>query len=197
MSMISLNGKKLSLEVSPQMPLKELVEFLRKKVTTHQNFVSSIFVNGVELTYSKEEEFASIPFSDFESIEVFTAYSKELIDETLQHLMEYSTFLQKLSKDTGTLIDETDFHPRFQELIDGISTFAEGISSIKDVLHIRNRPKIETPELELLQILRDLCTHYQNNENSQVQEILQSRLPENLNTWQTSGLTDLVHFTSN
>lgn len=215
MSQFTVNGKEVSLEIPPQTPLKDLIDHLLKKMTNDQTVISTIRVNGMELgtelTPHQEQEFGSIPFSDLESIDVETTFSRELVDDTLQHLLQYSTFLSSLSISTAALLADKEFHSALRDLVDGVTTLAEGISSVRQMLRITGDSpagtKIAELESELLSLLEDLYASYlenserpldagNHNHSEAIRKVLENRLPSNLNAWRDEGIPGMIRLSS-
>jgi hypothetical protein len=230
MSQFTVNGKEVALNIPPQTPLKEVIDHLLKKMTNDQTAISSIRVNGMELgtelTPIQERDYGSIPIADLETIDVVTTFSRELIDDTLHHLLQYSTFLANLSTSASSLVgpaslaQQKEFHLSFRELVDGVTTFSDGISSIRQMLQISDQSKaglrISELELELLNLLRGLFSAYRmsaeekatqphsaggvENELSAscetICQILKERLPTHLTAWRNEGIPAMIWLSS-
>jgi hypothetical protein len=101
--MFSVNGIEMSLPVHPDTVFRELIDVLKKMLTTDRSMISSIHVDGKQVTTDLEATLASVPVSSLDSVEIFTLHPREIADETLQTLLKHLIFLESLSKKCGSL----------------------------------------------------------------------------------------------
>lgn len=117
----------------------------------------------------------------------------ELARETLQILQEFIPYLIRYSKHAGELFKaRVPAQEEFEELLEGLSNFSEGILESKKVLRISNHQLVDVLEADLLSILKDAVEFYQKADFQYISELLLIHLPENLEQWQAEGLPAIV-----
>lgn len=192
MSLYSVNGIELEIPVPEESTFGTLIQFLQNNYVSEKTLIASVRVNGNEINTSDEKELSTVPISELKTIEVFTAHPHEIAQDTLQNLLEYTFFLEKLSIETAAEIRKPKFYTLLTQLVDGISTFTEAIRTVKRVLRIGMLQSINVLEVDLTSILRDLLSGQENSQFDHVAELLQQHLPVNLRQWREEGLPVLI-----
>src|SRR5437868_2572261 len=94
--------------------LSELIHQIRKAHTTETTLISSILVNGIEINEQEEHLIGNVPVSSLRSLEIFTAHPKEIAEETLQSLVEFTKHLEEMCERVG------EFPNKLPALADGV-----------------------------------------------------------------------------
>lgn len=166
--------------------LQDLIQEIRKTYSSETSLVSAILVNGVELNESDEKLIGHVRLSDLRSVEVFTAHPKEIAEETLQSLIEFTKHLEDLCARVGTAPD------MLPKIADGITTFIDALDNVKQILRIGVLPAVQILEADLASILKDILEFQQRKELGSVAAIVKDALVGNLVLWRTEGLPNLI-----
>lgn len=171
----------------------ELMKHIRSKYGSREICISSIRVDGKELTENEEVAFDLLPLTEIRSLEIFTAHPREIAEETLQNLILFTEHLTKLSRDSGHAF-LANGHPSrdLAKLMDGIEIFLEALNNVRQILRVGHSPALDLLEADLSSLMKDLLDSYQRGETDYVAEILCEHLPLNLEDWRTDGLTGLI-----
>lgn len=192
MNHFTVNGVERPMPETQELSLGDLIQHVHQTYSNDKVVVSAIRVNGVELEATDEQQLATIPVSDLESLEVTMCHPREMAEETLQILKVYSDRLIQLSRENGAQPEMEAHHPQFLKLMDGIQTFVESIQSVKGVLRIQAHPVVDGLEDSLTAILTDLLAAQREGNTAMKCRVLKDRLPENLAAWKTSGIPSLI-----
>jgi hypothetical protein len=193
MNYLSIDGVELALELSQETSLNETIRYLKESLVSERALISLIRINGNDVIDPATSEIGSSPISQLNSIEIFTSHPRELADETLQHLAEYSHILENLSRTCGELAEDPSFHGSFVRLIEGITTFTEAIAEVKKILKASLLQSVNVLEADLLSILKDILMSQQQKQTQYMTDLLKLHLPENLKQWRETGIPDLIH----
>jgi len=166
-------------------PLGSLIEYIHGSLSGKNAAVSSIRVNGMELTLESETALAAVPLSDIQSVDVCFTTPRELAEETLDILAPYSERMETLCGHAAN--DETVFG----KLLDGLHVFSESIGVIKSTLRIGYLPRVGLLEAELLSILSDLLEARKTGDKEYIAQLLGQHLPAVLADWRREGFAAL------
>lgn len=171
----------------------ELMKHIRSKYGSREICISSIRVDGKELTENEEVAFDLLPLSEIQSLEIVTAHPREIAEETLQNLILFTEHLTQLSRSAGDAF-LAHGHPsrELAKLMDGIEIFLEALSNVRQILRVGISPALDLLEADLSSLMKDLLESYQKGEIPYVAEILRDHLPTNLEDWRDDGLPGLV-----
>lgn len=193
MNHLLLNGKPIDYATSPDQPIQELMERIRHDFNSDAAVISSIRINGTEIDEEREEAIGLLKVGDIHSIEVLTAHPRELAEETLQSLIEFTSHLELLSRNAGAKL-EAGHAPRheFMRLIDGVQTFTDALLQAKQILRVGILEPVNVLEADLASIFKDLVQFTESGQREYVIDLLQSHLPLNLADWRREGIPTLI-----
>ena len=186
MNQYSVNGVSRELPNGQNPSLHDLIGQIRHAHSNESSLISSILVNGVEIDAQDEQLIGNVPVSELRTLEVFTAHPKEIAEETLQSLVEFTKHLESLCDAVAT-----DYQ-KLPRLADGIMTFIDALENVKQILHIGVMPTIQVLEADLASILKDVLDFQQKNQSGFVGTVLKEALVPNLILWRTEGLPHLI-----
>ncbi|MBL7715657.1 MAG: hypothetical protein JNL01_09335 [Bdellovibrionales bacterium] len=199
MNHFSVNGNEVTLPESSdqsQMVFEQLMNRIQKEFVNDLSLISSISVDGKQISIDEETAMAKRPLSEIERVEVLTAHPRELAQETLQTLIPYVSQLKQLSEAIGErLWSGEDIQSEFKSLIEGLEVVADSIASAKHILRIGQNPTTEILEKDLASLLKDLFETMQTSGEETLAfkvEILRRHLPMNLEDWAASGIPALI-----
>jgi hypothetical protein len=193
MNHLKLNGKPIDYAAAPDQPVPELVERIRHDFNSDAAVISSIRIDGAELDESVEQAIGGLRVADIGSIEIFTAHPRELAEETLQSLIEFTSHLESLSRNAAAKLAEGQAPKHeFSRLIDGIETFTDALLQARQILHVGRLDPINVLEADMTSILKDLVQYTEAGERDYVIDLLNHHLPLNLTDWRDTGIPALI-----
>ena len=181
-----INGVEKDLPNAETQSLRELIQEIRKGYSNESTLISSILVNGIEIDAQDEQMIADVPISELRTLEVFTAHPKEIAEETLQSLVEFTKHLETMC---GEVRED---HTEMPKLADGITTFIDALTHVKQILRIGVMPSVQILEADLVSILRDILEFQQKKQTDYVASVVGDALAANLALWRTEGLPFLI-----
>lgn len=202
MNPIFVNGAPENIPISEDSPFRELLDIIRARYSTDASLVSSVWVNGREISEADERDLQSVPISTLERVEVYTAHPRELAQDTLELLPTIARELAARSKKVAeTLSAQASDAPAvaqiqvFAALMDGVQTLTEAVRECRRILRIGTEAKADVLTAELASVLSDIlkCREAAAGFKSDyLVELLATHLPENLTQWAEEGLPALV-----
>ena len=192
MKNFSVNGVQRAVPVRQTESVQGLLRAIREQLISDSSCISSIRLDGQELTEDDEQTIGSLPVSELESVEVLTAHPRELADETLHNLIEFTESLELLSQHTAESFGAGKGAISFAQLIEGIDTFTEALTGVKQILRIGIHQELNVMEADLLSILRDLLEFYEKGDKLYVADLLKEHLPTNMRQWREETLPGLI-----
>ncbi len=115
---------------------------------------------------------------------------KELAEETLQILLQFSQELSKMATDLAKSTDEENV--AFDKLVDGLQTLTDGIKTVKTYLDLGPMAHIESLEQGMELALTELLTAYQAGDSQKFNDTLTQLLVPNLDGWTCTGIPALI-----
>ncbi len=192
MNSIFLNGIQIHVPLSPDSHFHEIMSYLKGQIDPASALISCVRIDGNDVPNTDDSGLTSTPVSHLGSIEVFTSHPKEVADETLYDLVEFSKVLESFALSSAEQVSESDFPIHFNRLIEGISTFTEAISGVKRILRLGLFNSIQVLEADLFSILRDILKSQEAGQTKNLAQLLKEELPKNLKNWRERGLPSLI-----
>lgn len=191
--LLQVNGRPVNYATSPEQPLQELMVRLRHDFNSDATVISSIRIDGNEMDEATENAIGNLKVADIRSIEIFTAHPRELAEETLQSLLEFTGHLEGLSQNAGAMLQEgRPPKHEFARLLDGLDTFSEALLQAKQILRVGQLDPINILEADLASILKDLVHFTEKQQLDYVIDLLTIHLPKNLSEWRNQGIPALI-----
>lgn len=192
MNQLLLNGNSIQFPLDQQCQFSEMIRYLRGQIDPSSALISSVRIDGNEVPNTEDSALGSTPISHFERIEIFTSHPKQVVQDTLQDLIEFSQVLEGMAAQAAGRTSDVDFPVYFNRLLDGIGTFTEAVSSVKGVLKLGLFNSIQVLESQLLNILQNILIAHQQANSNELARLLSEELPANLKTWRETGLPSLI-----
>ena len=195
MNSCMVNGVEVQIPVTSDSPLETLLQYLRSNLVSNQTYISSLKVNGAEISEGQERDLAQTPLSQLNSIEIFTVHPREVAETTLQNLIEFSDLLEKYCARIGTNPKSQKFYSDFSKLMDGVETLTEGIAVVKKIFNITPKtiPSLDRLEEDLLVILQNLLKLQEQKKSEDLGGLIREGLRENLQNWRDVALPALIN----
>ena len=192
MKSYSVNGVAKDLSSVQEQSFENFMQEMRETYNSEQCLISSIRINGLELSEKEEEALSELPVSGLKSVEVFTAHPRELAEDTLQNLIQFTQHLILQSEEAAGLIGKDIFGPKLSRLADGVATFSDALGTVKRILHVGRHASVDVLEVDLTSILNDVVQAKETRDLDYLKDLLQTHLPKNLEEWRTTGLPGLI-----
>ncbi|MEW6057364.1 MAG: hypothetical protein AB1540_12200 [Bdellovibrionota bacterium] len=183
--MIRINGVEQPVS-SEQIIFEDFVSDLNKTLNAEQLVISSILVNGREISESDESALKRLPVGDLGDIDVFTAKPQDLAYETLNTLEQYIDRMVISIERAATHYKAKNLitgDAYFAKSIEGLDLFVQTIGGVKLALRIGLNPKIGLTEATLVSIMNDLLDAKRQNNYIFLAELLEKDLVSNLKEW--------------
>ena len=187
-----VNGKEVELSASPEQRVQEFMEEVRKRFNSEAAVIASIHIDGHELDGEQEARLADRQLSQIDLVEIFTAHPREIAEDTLQNLLEFTTHLEQLSRNSAEKLQAGQVPHEFLKLVDGIDTFTSALIQVRQILRIGRLEPVHVLEADLMSILKDLVEFTENGNREYVVDLLQNHLPLNLDDWRREGIPALI-----
>lgn len=192
MNEILINGESKPVHLKPESSFGELYQYIYKNFTDERRLISSLIVDGVEVTPRVEAEYKERSISQFGTVEVTTAHPRELAEDTLQTLSLFTDTLIRLSFRAAQSGTAEELGQNLTKLVEGLDTFTETVTSIKSILRVSHQQTLKLLEIDLGSILTDIFEAKQRNDDGFVRETLKSHLPDNLKQWKEVVIPKLL-----
>jgi hypothetical protein len=192
MNHISVNGKAIDYAIVPDQQVSELIERVRHDFNSDNALISCIRINGQELNGEDEDAIASLPVSQIESLEIITTHPRELAEETLQSLIEFTMHLESFSRQAADHLEKGKFPHEFVKLVEGIQTFTDALMGVKQILRVGIMEPINVLEADMGSILKDLVQFAEGGQREYVVDLMRNHLPLNLEDWRREGIPALI-----
>lgn len=184
---IRINGVDQSLPPEP-IVFEDFVRGLNQTLGAERRVISSIRVNGKELSESDEAGINSMTLDQIGQIEVETASPADLAYQTLSTLEAY---LEKLimsierSAESYRAKNLVAGDAYFAKAIDGLDLFVQTIGGVKLALRIGLNTRLALAEAELISVMNDLLDAKRQNNYIFMADLLDKELAANLVEWKT------------
>lgn len=195
MSAFVVNGQSRELPISEEASLQELVECVRKQWTSENSLITSIKINGTDLSSEEENQLGDVPVHLLDIIEVFTAHPREIAEETLQMLKTFTDGLIALSHVCAEGVGKAEAESKFLKLIEGMGTFHEALSTVKKILRLEEDPRFQElyqHEGSLLAVLKEILAAKETRNIAHLRKLLAELLPQNLMAWRDSVIPTII-----
>lgn len=192
MRTFSVNGTERALPAEASCDFTSLLSYIRKTFVTDQSWISSIQVNGNEITGMDENSLAQVPLAEVDTVKVFTNHPREIVQDTLQNLLEFTPHLERYSLKTAEAFGSPEAAQDFIKLVDGISTFTESVSGARNILRLAGNQELNILEADLLSILKDMLDAYQKPDPAYLKDLLTEHFPANMRDWRERGLPLMI-----
>jgi hypothetical protein len=192
MNQFLVNGVSTELPnaVRPESDLGELIQHIETTYVSDSALLSSVLIDGVEMTCYDQNELATLPLTGIRSVEVVTTTPKELAEETLQDLLPFCEGLADMSRRVAA--DLGSHEREFRQLVDGIEMLIESVMTVRMTLRVAAIPPVNVLEAEIVSILRDLVDSKQAGNQAHLSELLSEHLPKHLEDWRREGIPALI-----
>jgi len=190
---IVINGVRTEIEGDKEQPLGGVLKNVRTGMSNEQTLISSLRVNGQELTDVTEELLASQPVSVVGPIEVETASKNQIAHETIDALLTFLPELMVLAQRTAVSPNKGERVQIFNRLLNGIETFYEAVSAVKLTYRIPENENLALLEGSLISIMDRLLVACEERNDQRLNAILEGDLADNFRLWMSTGIPSVLN----
>lgn len=183
--MVRINGVEQSVPADAVV-FEEFVNGLNQSLSSERKVISSIRINGREISEEEETKYNGVAIDLLGDIEFETASPADLAYSTLDTLEQY---VERLV----TSISRASMHYRgknlvsgdayFARSIDGLDLFVQTIGGVKLALRVGLNTQVALVEAELVSIMNDLLEAKRQNNYVYMSDLLEKDLVNNLAEW--------------
>ena len=192
MAHLIVNGVETRIPIAEEESLDKLIHYLRSSLITETNWISSIQADGKEIGGQAEGDFSGVKLADVTRLEVLTTHPRELAEETLQMLLEFTSHLEEMALRVAADLTRGQPANDLQKLLDGIQVFTDSLIESKRAMKVGLFPKTDLLETDLLSLLKDTVTHLEKADVQYVAQLIGIDLVDNLRAWKETGLPALI-----
>tara|TARA_Y100000590_G_scaffold466030_1_gene640070 strand:- start:1411 stop:2010 length:600 start_codon:yes stop_codon:yes gene_type:complete len=190
---ISLNGEKKEIQLGDKLQiLSQLVECIESNLNKETQVISELKLGGISYDWSTHGSDIEINSNQLSEIEVWTKNPKEIAIESLEYLKKYCSILIQFCDDLKPLVFEPQFERFYVQLIDGLMTFSETLSVSKKILLKESIQNLDLLENDLKSIIKDMHDSKRDSELEYFKLLLSKYLPQNLLSWQNTGINQII-----
>ena len=185
MKTIRINGVDQGVSAD-NLVFEDFIKDLNKTLNQDSQVISSIKVDGKEISENDEEIIKKTPLGEVGVIEVFTSSPMDLAYETLNTLEQYMDRLIASVERAAIYYRDKNLIAAdgyFVKAIDGLDLFVQTIGGIKLALRIGLHQQIAIAEATLVSVMNDLLEAKRQNNYVYMAELLEKELIGNLNEW--------------
>lgn len=191
MKTVRINGVDQEIP-SGTLVFEDFLKDLNQGLNENRQVISSIKINGLEITENDEATLKATPVESIGDVEITISNPADLAYETLNTLEQYidrlvaSVDRAAMHYISKNLISGDAY---FAKSIDGLDLFVQTIGGIKLALRIGLNTKVALTEATLVSIMNDLLEAKRQNNYVFLAELLQKDLVENLHEWKNEIFT--------
>lgn len=189
---VFVNGVPQHIQLEQQATFRDVLDVLYQTFRSDDALISSLKVDGIELSDQDENAMGALPVNEIKSIEIVTTHPNQFIEETLQTLRIYAERLKDQCFETADAVEVQDMDRSMVNLLDGLQVMVDTLSHVKQILKLASDPKINLLETDLLSTLQDLLEARQRGEVEYVRTVIRTHLVECVQEWVDDGIPTLL-----
>jgi len=183
---VRINGQEKEIAAEASTSFHDFMTTVAQAVGQDGHVISSLRVDGREISEAEEQNLKNSPVNGMGAIEVMTASPADLAYETLDTLSQYVDRLVASIERAALHFKQKNYvaaDTYFVKSIDGLDLFVQTIGGVKLALRVGLEPKIALAEASLVSIMNDLLDAKRQNNYVYIAELLEKDLVENLREW--------------
>lgn len=200
MAQVTINHEDLSLNLKKDQSIGDVMNKLCDEILKDSEIITSIHINGQELSQSEENGLLPKQASSFESINFTVKTSSELAFEALDSCSSYIDVVIAKIHELGRLYAAGEIqlaNNLFSEVIEIMDLFIQLVTKIHSTFRTNLGDKfvktetLQTLEIHLLSILKGLVPAKEKNDIVMLCDLLEYELVENLTQWKIKAIPEL------
>lgn len=203
MALITVNHEDISSKFDSNQTVNEVMNSLLSGIIKDSEVITSISINGKELTESEEGECMPSIVGGFNEIDFTVKSSIELAFEALDSCNSYIDVVITKIQELNVLYSAGEFEKAnylFAEVIEIMDLFVQLMSKIHSTLRSSLKEKFEKTEtlqnleIHLLSVLKGLVPAKEKNDVVMLCDLLEYELIDNLTQWKIKAIPELKRF---
>ena len=203
MALITVNHEDISSKFDPNQTVNEVMNSLLSGIIKDSEVITSISINGKELTEAEEGECLPNIVGGFNEIDFTVKSSVELAFEALDSCSTYIDVVVTKIQELNKLYSAGEFDRAnylFAEVIEIMDLFVQLMSKIHSTLRSNLKDKfiktktLQNLEIHLLSVLKGLVPAKEKNDVIMLCDLLEYELIDNLTQWKIKAIPELKRF---
>ena len=199
MASVTVNNKLIE-NSDRNISINDVMEYVLSEVLHEDEVITSLDLNGKQLSYEEEQEVLTVPADQYKDINFTTTSSYELAFEALNDCSSYiETIISKIEFLTE-LQNENKMNEAnvvFGEVIEIMDLFVQLMSRIYKTVRKRHTQQLQATttfqnlEIHLLSIMKALLPAKEKNDIIMLNDLLEYELTDNLTQWKIKAIPEL------
>lgn len=196
---VTVNNKTIS-KPEQEASVNDLMNFVLNEVLHDDEVITSIDINGRQLSYEEEQSSLSLPVDKYNDINFSTTSSYELAFDALNDCSSYiDTIIHKIGVFTGFQNDnkQKEANMMFGEVVEIMDLYVQLMAKIYKTVRTRHQEQLkntntfQTLEIHLLSIMKALIPAKEKNDIIMLNDLLEYELIDNLTQWKIKAIPEL------
>ncbi|WP_417337103.1 hypothetical protein [Halobacteriovorax marinus] len=180
--------------------VNDLMNFVLNEVLHDDEVITSIDIDGRELSYEEEQSSLAMPVSNYKDINFSTTSSYELAFDALNDCSTYiETIIAKIAQYTELQNDnkQEQANMMFGEVIEIMDLYVQLMAKIYKTVRKRHQEQLrhtntfQTLEIHLLSIMKAMIPAKEKNDIIMLNDLLEYELIDNLTQWKIKAIPEL------
>jgi hypothetical protein len=199
MASVTVNNKLIK-NSEQNISINDVMEYVLSEVLHEDEVITSVDINGKQLSYEEEQEVLTVPVDQYKDINFTTTSSYELAFDALNDCSSYiETIISKIEFLTE-LQNENKMNEAnvvFGEVIEIMDLFVQLMSRIYKTIRKRHTEQLQATttfqnlEIHLLSIMKALLPAKEKNDIIMLNDLLEYELTDNLTQWKIKAIPEL------
>jgi hypothetical protein len=203
MALITVNHEDISSKFDSNQTVNEVMNSLLSGIIKDSEVITSISINGKELSEAEEGECLPNVVGGFNEIDFTVKSSVELAFEALDSCSSYIDVVVTKIKELNKLYSAGEYDRAnylFAEVIEIMDLFVQLMSKIHSTLRLSLKDKfiktktLQNLEIHLLSVLKGLVPAKEKNDVIMLCDLLEYELIDNLTQWKIKAIPELKRF---
>ena len=199
MTSVTVNNKVVE-GTGKSISINDVMEFVLSEVLHEDEVITSVDVNGKQLSYEEEQEILGVPVTQYNDINFTTTSSYELAFDALSDCTSYiETIITKIELLTEYQNENkmNEANVLFGEVIEIMDLFVQLMSRIYKTIRKRHTEQLQATatfqnlEIHLLSIMKALLPAKEKNDIIMLNDLLEYELTDNLTQWKIKAIPEL------
>ncbi|WP_127715307.1 hypothetical protein [Halobacteriovorax sp. HLS] len=199
MTSVTVNNK-LVKNSDKNFSVNDVMEFVLNEILHSDEVITSVDINGKQLSYEEEQEIMSESAQQYNDINFTTTSSYELAFDALADCSSYiDTIIKKIEMLTEYQNENkmNEANVLFGEVIEIMDLFVQLMSRIYKTIRKRHTQHLQTSttfqnlEIHLLSIMKALVPAKEKNDIIMLNDLLEYELTDNLTQWKIKAIPEL------
>ena len=200
MATIEFNRKVVPVKMETIRTLSELIPSLKENHLLQSEYLTSLVINGEEVTKNNQGQFIKRPLRDNDLIQFKVSNSKNILLETVDELPRYIDSMIDTINLAVQFSNNDQFHLTqtvLTDIIDKIDSFIQLITQIhrglvtKSDKNLDSGQTIKQLEIHLLSVTKALLVAQKREDEVMLIDLLDYELKDNLTQWKITAIPQI------